>query len=103
MVATIGLLIYSTTVLYYKLKDSEKALQSVTEDVVRLEDAQEKRLAEHTAIKSHVDSGTKSKDKHKVKVDEIISSSPNGPSIDVLREVSNEVRERALDNPRRLD
>lgn len=103
MVALIGLLTFSTVVLYYKLKSSQDALQRVTEDVVRLEDLQEKRLEEHLAIKGHSDSGEQAKQQFKEETDAVISASPNGPDINVLREVSNKVRERAISNPRQSD
>lgn len=103
MVLLIALLSFSVVVLYNKLNTAQESLQRVTEDVVRLEDAQEKRLAEHLAIKGHTDSGEQAKQQFKVETDEIISASPNGIDVNVLREVSNKVRERAISNPRELN
>lgn len=97
--SVIGLLVYSTTILWFKLEASQNALQRVTEDVVRLEDLQEKRIAEHTAIKAIQDNG----DKEKVVFDEtikVITTDTNTSDIDKLREVSNRVRERAITNSR---
>ena len=101
--ALVALSVVSNVILLNKLETSQKELQRVTEDVVRLEDLQEKRLEEHLAIKGHTDSGEQAKQQFKEETDAVISASPNGPDINVLREVSNKVRERAISNPRQSD
>ena len=95
MVAVIGLLMYSTTVLWFKLEDSQKALQSVTEDVVRLEDLQEQRIKEHLAIKDIQDKGEESKVQFNETIKNITTDT-NTDDVNKLREVSNKVRERAI-------
>lgn len=101
--ALVALSVVSNVILLNKLETSQKELQRVTEDVVRLEDLQEKRLEEHLAIKGHSDSGEQAKQQFKEETDAVISASPNGPDINVLREVSNKIRERAISNPRQSD
>lgn len=93
--AVIGLLVYSTTILWFKLEASQKALQSVTEDVVRLEDLQEQRIQEHLAIKDIQDKGEESKVQFNETI-KTITTDTTTDDIDKLREVSNKVRERAL-------
>ena len=95
MVAVIGLLVYSTTVLWFKLEASHKALQSVTEDVVRLEDLQEQRIKEHLAIKDIQDKGEESKVQFNETI-KTITTDTNIDDVNKLREVSNKVRERAI-------
>ena len=95
--AVIGLLAYSTTILWFKLDASQKALQSVTEDVVRLEDLQEQRIQEHLAIKDIQDKGEESK-VHFNETIKTITTDTDTADIDKLREVSNKVRERAISN-----
>ena len=97
MVAVIGLLVYSTTVLWFKLESSQKALQSVTEDVVRLEDLQEQRIKEHLAIKDIQDKGEESKVQFNETI-KTITTDTNTDDVNKLREVSNKVRERAIRN-----
>ncbi|AVI05062.1 hypothetical protein HOS95_gp50 [Salmonella phage vB_SpuP_Spp16] len=95
MVAVIGLLVYSTTVLWFKLEASQKALQNVTEDVVRLEDLQEQRIKEHLAIKDIQDKGEESKVQFNETIKNITTDT-NTDDVNKLREVSNKVRERAI-------
>lgn len=95
MVAVISLLVYSITVLWFKLEASQKALQSVTEDVVRLEDLQEQRIKEHLAIKDIQDKGEESKVQFNETI-KTITTDTNTDDVNKLREVSNKVRERAI-------
>lgn len=95
MVAVISLLVYSTTVLWFKLESSKEALQNVTEDVVQLEDLQEQRIQEHLAIKDIQDKGEESKVQFNETI-KTITADTTTSDIDKLRKVSNKVRERAI-------
>ena len=95
MVAVIGLLVYSTTVLWFKLDSSQKALQSVTEDVVRLEDLHELRIKEHLSIIDIQDKGEESKVQFNETI-KTITTDTNTDDVNKLRELSNKVRERAI-------